>query len=182
MVFDGRTWKICFHERVRVNVCRADKDGWQGCEIRDYIIFVFPSAGSNLMLVAKVRVKGDSLFSKLLIFLIITGLVSGMTNIVKELLSQLKVGKFGRQIRTQALSSLVSLSMHSVPRPSVKVTEITQQGRSRSRPPPTLTTFAYSYKSPKIDHTCTREPEPKRTLPKEPDARTDFQMGRIDTM
>lgn len=109
------------------------------------------------MLVAKVRVKGGPLHSKLLIFLIITGLVNGMTSIVKELRAPCRIK--GRQIWTQALSSLVSLWTHSVPRHSVIVTEITQQGRSQSPPPPTLTISAYSYKSPMTDHTCTREPK-----------------------
>lgn len=36
MVFDGRTRKMCFHEKVRVNVCRVDEDWWQRCESRDY--------------------------------------------------------------------------------------------------------------------------------------------------
>lgn len=113
------------------------------------------------MLVAKVHVKGYPSLPKLLIFLITTGPVKGMTNIAKELLRAPWSIK-GRQIWTQGLSSLVSPSTHFVPlrkRHLATVTEITQQGRSQSAPPLTRTISACSYRSHKTDHTYTREPK-----------------------
>ena len=80
---------MCFQETVRVNVHRGGEDWWQSVRAGIYtvlIMSVFPSVGSNLMLVAKVRVKGCLLLSKLLIFFITIGLANGMTNTVKALL------------------------------------------------------------------------------------------------
>lgn len=133
------------------------------------------------MLVAKVRVKGDPLHSKLLIFLIITGLVNGMTNIVKELLcahEELKVGKFGLRL-FQALF-LFQLILFQ------RTQSLLQKLHNRVAPNPHLPNpnnfgmfLQISYDRPHM-HTGTKEP--KRTFPKEPETGTDFQMGRIDTM
>lgn len=97
----------CVSKRPLGLMCTEEmRTGGRGVRAGIYtvlIMSVFPSVGSNLMLVAKLRVKGCLLLSKLLIFFITIGLANGMTNTVKALLHAPGRTK-GRPIWTPALS------------------------------------------------------------------------------